>query len=149
MSSRSRKCAQRRAGFEERIEDDLGNVLSVPERGWRYVPVHPMGDELDLLQRLDMKPEDCCKVDLYWAARGDVVFLSVVTQSLLGDEPGLHARWADHRPRMVYLLAIVDRPYVTRAIVEGVMAQAAKFGVHRMRKRPIGSNYRRLSSKPI
>jgi hypothetical protein len=148
MSSHARKRAQRRSDFRQRADAAPAGVISVPERGWQYIPVHPMADEARLLESLGMTPEDCTAVDCYWAARTDVVFLQIVTRDRVAGNPGLYARRSEKRPYMVYLSAVVDQKYITRAVVEAVMSGFSRFGVHRKKSRGFGKRDRRLASTP-
>jgi hypothetical protein len=147
VSTYSRKRAQRRSAFNSRKKANPGDVYIVGDRGWEYVTVHPMADEAALLSSLGMRPEDCTSVDCYWAARGDVVFLQVVTSAVSHFTPGLYARRAEEPPNMTYLLAVVDLDVISRSTVEAVMGGFASAGVHGKWARllPMGG-YRRIPS---
>lgn len=55
-----------------RIYGDL-----MPDTKYSLVTIHPLADEHDLLQQLNMQPEDCQLCDLYWAYEQWFFFLSI------------------------------------------------------------------------
>ena len=57
---------------ELRIYGDL-----MPDTEYSLVTIHPLADEQDLLQRLNMLPEACQLCDLYWAYEKWLFFVSI------------------------------------------------------------------------
>jgi len=48
-----------------------------PSKNFAYVTIHPLADEAEILQRLNMSPEECTACDLYWALGQEIAFVSV------------------------------------------------------------------------
>jgi hypothetical protein len=96
--------------------------------GWEYIPVHPFGDEPDLLARLGMRPEECFSADAWWGIAGDATLLETWIARSVNREAGLYARRTEHEEGWVYLRAILDVPFITRSVFEGVMSQFAALG---------------------
>jgi hypothetical protein len=48
-----------------------------PSKNFAYVTIHPLADETDILQRLNMSPEQCAVCDLSWALGQEIAFVSV------------------------------------------------------------------------
>src|SRR4051812_23696854 len=107
--------AARWSNFRRRAEDAPGSVYPHPTHGWEYIPVHPFGDEPEVLSRLGLRPEDCRTADAWWGIEGDATLLE---SSTVGAVPGLarlFAKATPHEERWVYLVAVVDAQFVTRA----------------------------------
>jgi hypothetical protein len=108
--------------FNQRKHFDPLSVSYVPLYGWEYIAVQPMSDEVELLGRLGMKPEQCIVVDCYWLIKSDVVFLQVYSQSLLNNrEPGFYAQWWDKNVPRLNLSAYLMEPMISRKKIEEVM----------------------------
>lgn len=89
MSKRARL-----ADFKKRADGDPGSVYELGERG-RFVAVHPMSDELRLLDRLAVRPQSCIVVDLYWEVGDDVVFVQIESAAYAEPRPiGTYIRQA-------------------------------------------------------
>ena len=93
MNSRDETLRKKRLrDFEQRAKAERDSLREVPDLG-SYVAVNPMADESELLKKLGMTRDTCIKVDLYWANRGDVMFVQVMTRSYaVSREAGLYAR---------------------------------------------------------
>ena len=112
--------------FKGRAEFSPGDVLVAPTGSDRYIPIHPMADDVQTLNLLEIEPSDCHSVDSYWEVgdKEDVVLLQVQTQEVaMGRRPGLYARWADGEVPIRILLAIVDEKFITRKVVEEVIGK--------------------------
>lgn len=120
----------RLSDFEGRARANPGNVIENKKRGWRYIPVHPMADEKEVLEKLGLKPESCSKVDCYWNIGRDVVFLQVISRSRWDYHPtGLYARLSSTKPPMLYLVAVTKSSQVSRRLVEDAMNRFVKLGL--------------------
>lgn len=120
--------SQRRRDFEFRAASEPHGAMPLAAGG-QIVTIHPLADELDILSKLNLRPEQCTSVDGYWSIGGDVVFLQVNTA--IADsfrEPGLYARLAPHPPRYVNLVVVVDEPYITRAMLENAAREFLRLG---------------------
>jgi hypothetical protein len=120
--------ARRWANFRRRADCAPSNVYYHPTRGWEYIPTHPFGDELDALKRLCMQPDEVVSAGAWWGIDGDATRLEscVVTSS---DTPsGLVAMATPDEQQWVYLFALFDAPYVTRAAFEDAMGRFADLG---------------------
>jgi hypothetical protein len=89
MSKRARL-----ADFKRRVGDSPDDVRTLGEHG-RFVTVNPMSDEHELLKQLDLDPQSCLKVDLYWEYAGDVAFVEIQSTRYAGGRaPGTYVRQA-------------------------------------------------------
>jgi len=82
--------------------------------GWEYIPVHPFGDEPEVLERLGLRPDDCRSADAWWGIDGDATLL----EARVGDAAALFAKPTPHWERWVYLVAVFEAPFVTREAFE-------------------------------
>jgi hypothetical protein len=96
--------------------------------GWEYIPVHPFGDESEVLTRLGLQPEDCRSVDAWWGIDGDATLLQSGVAGALFGPAGLYAKPTLHEEGWVYLVAVFDAPFVTRAAFEAAMVRFADVG---------------------
>jgi hypothetical protein len=118
--------------FRRRAEYAPESVYRHRVRGWEYIPVHPFGDEPEVLARLGLRPEDCQFVDAWWGIDGDATLLqSGVTSVLVGSRAGLLAHATPHEEGWVYLRAVFDAPFVTRVAFEAAMVRFAEVGFPR------------------
>jgi hypothetical protein len=117
--------------FRRRAEFAPQGVYRHRAHGWEYIPIHPFADEPELLLRLHMRAEDCFSVDAWWGIDGDATLLESWTARASGRRPGLFAKPTDHEERWVYLVAVFDAPFVTRAAFEGAMTRFAEAGFPR------------------
>jgi hypothetical protein len=112
--------------------------------GWEYVPVHPFGDEPEVLARLGLRPEDCRVADAWWGIDGDATLLESGVVGALPGPARLLAKPTPHEERWVYLVAVFDAPFVTRAAFEAAMVRFAEAGF------PYGSQFRlRRGDRPV
>jgi hypothetical protein len=103
--------------FEERSQ--LSAAHAIDGLG-RYIPIHPLADEAELLAQLQMAPQDCLKVDLYWHIDGDVLFVQINTAS--SDPfrpPGLYARMSTSG--YVNVAVVTEETMVSSALVEATL----------------------------
>jgi hypothetical protein len=63
--------ARRWADFRRRADYAPQDVYRHRTRGWEYIPIHPFGDEPDLLDRLGLCPGDCRSADAWWGIDGE------------------------------------------------------------------------------
>ena len=129
MNQKPRDQNMRLADFESRKKTDSASVVQVPNRGWEYITIHPMSNEIALLKRLGLSQSDCTKVDCYWYVNGDVVFLQVRSQKdSKHHPPGLYVRWSDGQPPMLNLVAVVKHAAISQRVVEEAMAEFSSIG---------------------
>jgi hypothetical protein len=117
---------QRWADFPGRAEYAPESVYQHRTHGWEYIPIHPFGDEPEVLARLKMQPEDCTSADAWWGIDEDATLLE---SSVLGS-PVLFAKLSPRQHR-VYLVAVFDAPFVTRVAFEAAMVKFAEAGFPR------------------
>lgn len=122
---------RRWTSFRDRADYAPQNVYRHRSRGWEYVPIHPFGDEPEDLQRLGLRPEDCWGVDAWWGIDDDATLLESAVVRLAGRPPGLYAKPTPHWERWVYLVVVLDAPFVTRAAFEAAMCRFADAGFPR------------------
>jgi hypothetical protein len=126
--------ALRWADFQRRVTFAPASVYHHRTHGWRYIPMHPFGDEPDVLARLGLRPEDCQFVDAWWDIDGDATLLETSVAGASQMTPGLFAKGTATDEEWVYLVAVFDAPYVTRQVFEQAMAEFADFGFPRDRR---------------
>ena len=119
--------ARRWEDFHRRADYAPQNVYRHRTRGWEYIPVHPFGDEPDVLERLALRPEDCRSADAWWGIDGDATLL----ESRAGNAVELFAKPTPHWERWVYLVAVFNAPFVTREAFEEAMCRFADVGFPR------------------
>ncbi|WP_148226935.1 hypothetical protein [Planctopirus limnophila] len=115
--------------FRRRADYAPQNVYRHRTHGWEYIPVHPFGDEPEVLARLGLRPEDCRTADAWWGIDGDATLLE---SGVVGTLPGPARLFAKPMPhadeRWVYLVAVFDAPFVTRVEFEAVMVRFVEAG---------------------
>jgi hypothetical protein len=110
--------------FRRRAEYAPGSVYRHRTCGWQYIPVHPFGDEPEVLDRLGLRPHDCLIADAWWGIDCDATLL----ESRVGDAAELFAKPTPNWERWVYLVAVFDVPFVTREVFETAMSRFADAG---------------------
>lgn len=132
MSNAKKLEAKRWSDFRRRADYAPQNVYRHATHGWEYIPVHPFGDEPELLARLELRPEDCRSADAWWGIDDDATLLQSTVE---GVSPGaaqqLFAEATSHAQGWVYLVAVFDAPFVTRAAFEAAMVRFADAGFPR------------------
>jgi hypothetical protein len=124
------KQASRWADFRRRAEYAPESVYRHRTRGWEYIPVHPFGDEPEVLARLGLRPEDCRSADAWWGIDGDATLL----QAQVGRSARLLAHATPHEEGWVYLRVVTVAPFVTRAAIEDAMVRFAEAGFPRAQR---------------
>jgi hypothetical protein len=114
--------------FRRRVESPSRNVYRHRAAGWEYIPIHPFGDEPKVLARLGLRPEECRMVDAWWGIDQDATLLQSSIAVLSPVTPGLYAFRSPYEEGWVYLRAVFDAPFVTRALVEAAMDAFAEAG---------------------
>jgi hypothetical protein len=117
--------------FRRRADFAPHTVYRHRVHGWEYLPVHPFADEAELLGRLGMRPEDCVSVDAWWGIDEDATLVEATVVGRSSRPAGLFAKATDEEDQRVYLLAVFDAPFVTRAAFEGAMTQFVEAGFPR------------------
>jgi hypothetical protein len=117
--------------FDERRQSDPSAIYYVREHGWEYLAVHPMSDDVELLARLRIKPDECVAVDCYWLVDDDVVFLQVYSKQFLDNrQPGLYAQLRYKNIPGLNLSAYLNEPMISRTKVEEVMLRFYRLNLH-------------------
>lgn len=120
--------ARRWRDFRRRVDHAPHEVYRHRERGWEYIPIHPFGDEPDLLDRLGLRPEDCRCVDAWWGIDGDATLLQAGVVGAIPGPAGLFATPTPHREGWTYLVAVIEAPILTRGAFEAAMTRFADAG---------------------
>ncbi len=123
--------ARRWGDFHRRADSAPESVYRHRTHGWEYIPVHPFGDEPEVLARLGLRPEDCRTADAWWGIDGDATLLESGVVGALPGPAGLFAKASPHEERWVYLVAVFNAPFVTRSAFEAVMVRFAAAGFPR------------------
>lgn len=121
---------RRRGDFERSARYDPSGVRVHPNASWRWMPVHPMADDTELLVQLNLSPTDCTKVDAYWDTGLDIVFLELLTAAASGAirPPGLYARVREDDGGTVVHI-VLDFPAIDSVEVEKAMDRAQECGL--------------------
>jgi hypothetical protein len=119
--------ARRWEDFRRRVDYAPQNVYRHRTRGWEYIPVHPFGAEPEVLHRLDLHASDCRSADAWRGIDGDATLL----ESRVGSTAELFAKRTPHWERWVYLVAVLNAPFVTREAFEEAMCRFADAGIPR------------------
>jgi len=56
-----------------------GNLLAYSD--FNVVTLHPLADETEILDRLDMQPHECISCDLYWVFHNEMFFVSIMSSN--------------------------------------------------------------------
>lgn len=114
--------------FRRRADHAPEDVYRHRTHGWEYIPIHPFGDEPEVLARLDLRPEDCHKADAWWSIDGDATLLETSIVGVLPGPARLFAKATPHDEQWVYLVGIFDASFVTRTMFEAAMVRFADAG---------------------
>jgi hypothetical protein len=123
--------AKRWRDFRRRADYAPESVYRHRTRGWEYIPVHSFGDEPAVLARLGLRPEDCRTADAWWGIDRDATLLESGVIGTLSGPARLFAKATPHDERWVYLVAVFDAPFVTRAAFEEAMIRFVEAGFPR------------------
>lgn len=94
----------------------------------RYITIHPMANETELLAHLGMSASSCISVDLYWQYEDDVRFVEIVARGYpIQREVGVFVR--KKRDGLVNIMAKLDAEAVTSKEVEAVLRVAVGGGI--------------------
>lgn len=86
---------------------------------WRYIPIHPFGDEIEVLQGMGLQPKDCLRTDAYWEIDGDIIFLEIIGHAHVDHDLGLYCRTRNEGGNAVF--AVLENKVVTRELFENTM----------------------------
>jgi hypothetical protein len=114
--------------FQSRTTFSPSSVYLHRTRKWKYIPIHPFADELELLSRLKMQPDDCQSADAWWSVEEDATLLEVWTTKVSNRPQGLYARQTDHKSGWIYLTAITNLPSISRTTFELTMEYFSELG---------------------
>ena len=123
--------AKRWNDFRRRADFAPETVYRHRTHGWEYIPIHPFGDEPDVLARLGLCLEDCRTADAWWGIDDDATLLESGVVSVVGGSARFVAKPTPHMERWVYLVAVFNSPFVTRAEFECAMVRFAEAGFPR------------------
>jgi hypothetical protein len=126
--------SKRWADFRRRADYAPASVYRHLTHGWEYIPIHPFGDELNVLAQLGLRPEDCRTADAWWGIDNDATLLESAVVSGAGGSARLFAKATPHEENWVYLEAVFDAPFVTREAFEAAMVRFAEAGFPRALK---------------
>ena len=56
-----------------------GKLLSHTD--FKVVTLHPLADETEILDRLDMQPNECTSCDFYWVFKNEMFFVSIMSEN--------------------------------------------------------------------
>jgi len=111
--------AERVYDFQSRVGYSQESTYIHQQHQWRYIPIHPFGDEFEILQRLELQPTDCLRADAYWEVDGDIVFIETWVHAHSDRDPGLYCRTRTEGGNVAF--AVLEEDFVTRKSFEEVM----------------------------
>jgi hypothetical protein len=114
--------------FLRRAEFSPASVYRHRCDGWPYIPIHPFADEAAELARVGIAPEGCWSADAWWGIEGDATLVESCITRRAHHPRGLYARRIEHEEGWVYLLAVLDDPYITRGAFEASLSRFASLG---------------------
>ncbi len=132
---------KRLANFEKRAVFAPDSVYTHVAEGWRYIPIHQFSDEQELLNGIDVEPEDCVLVDAWCELNGDVTLLEVWTKEITSLPVGLYARREDDELKLTYLAAALDQLSITKNEFEEIISKFINLGF------PDGPKFKNLDTK--
>ena len=103
----------------------------------QYTTIHPFADDTELLNKLNIAPEDCRSVDAYWHMESDISFLQVFAHN---DSTIFRMRWAKEKKSLLNINISVEESYITKYLFEEIMLKIWSKGI-----RPNAKLKRRLS----
>lgn len=121
---REKEMAARVEDFRRRVACDSSAVLELGKLG-RILAVNPMSDEQSVLERLEIGPESCTKVDLYWEFAADVAFVQVQSKHYANPrQVGAYVRrtfdgWLN-------LVIVVSDPSISSTCVIGALTDVSE-----------------------
>lgn len=119
MSDRHRR--HRWANFRRRAEYAPSDVYQHRIFGWEYIPVHPFGDEPEILERLGLRSEDCRSVDAMCGIDEDAFILQATVEGHTSGAPLFSALVSVEEDRWIYVNVLFAAPFVTRIEFEDAM----------------------------
>ena len=120
--------------FADRKAFDPKSVIRVEGRDWEYIPVHPMANEIETLNKLGITQKECIQVDCYWRIGEEVFFLQVYTKkSGIILDTGFYARLSKGENPMTYLAACIEDEFITQDKVEKIMEWFDAYGIDNLR----------------
>ena len=122
MKTRKNRCDD----FDSRVSYSPGSVYEHRERGWRYIPIHPFSDELEILDRLELDSEQCNRADAYWAVDDDVVFLETIIESVIERDVGIYFRSRVEGGNVA--MGVLPSCSISRALFEELMSHCYDTG---------------------
>lgn len=119
---------ERLQDFEERAQWDPDEVSRIGEA--EVILLHPLADDLSLLEQLDMKPDDCHSVDAYVRTGQDVLFLQITTTGVTNRSLGTYARIGSYEPYFVNLVVVVTGP-IDSSLLKSVVVKFSRASIAR------------------
>lgn len=120
--------SRRASEFVRRARSAPDSVLVHRSAGWRFIPIHPFGDDLETLADLGLVPGDCWSVDAWWEIEGDATLVQSCIARMAVHPPGLYARQTEHEEGWVYLEVVLEATQITREAFEALLSRFAAMG---------------------
>ena len=114
--------------FRKRADYSPESVYIHDGFGWEYIPIHPFGDEEDILKELNIINTSCKNVDGWCLMNNDATLLETCVLSETTLDEGLYVKANNKWDERLYLVAVFDAPYVTRTLFEYAMEKFVDSG---------------------
>ncbi len=90
--------------------------------GYKVVVSHPRADQPEVLEELELQPEDCTSLDLYAVLNGRVYFISIASEGIAHQRAGfLSYRTRTEGPRGSFFMVTAE-PVITTDVVEKALS---------------------------
>lgn len=101
-------------------------------RSWRYISVHPFGDESELLARLELRVSQCTSADVWWHFGNDVALLQTKATGQLRPPTTYH--WIGNPPYLSFIARLPETITTTDQLLRS-MDRIAECGIPRRPRR--------------
>ncbi len=118
MSKQKKSKAQRIVDFKMRSNDGFYKT-KIDNCKIKYVTIHPFGDDLKLLNKINMKSKDCLSLGSYIRIHKEVYFLELISKKITDYyDVGYFVKVKKGKPSYIQILSVVNEDYITKKIFE-------------------------------
>ena len=108
--------------FRRRKDYSPGSVYTHSTLGYEYIPIHPFSDEYEILEKLDLQPDNCKSADAWWNMTTDMCLLGVTAKDFeTNRKAGIYASWQREKQGYLYFMVVLDSIAISRVAFENIM----------------------------
>lgn len=116
--------------FRRRKNYSPDSVYTHSKLGYEYIPIHPFSDENNILEKLDLQPDNCKSVDAWWNMTTDMCLLEVTTKNIeTNRKEGIYASWPREKQGYLYFMVVLDSQAVSRVSFESIIDRINELGL--------------------